>query len=299
MSPPPKVSICIPVYNGLPWIEHTMRSVMAQTLQDFEVIVRDDCSRDGTADFLQERFGSDHRVRIIRNDRNVDVGGQYNLLFEDARGEFILKLDADDLIAPAFLQRTISAASSNLADVVMAGWEWLQMPEGRTIRPQVQVTIPNGFVNDPLRVVLEKNPFHMCFGIFRRHLLDQIRRDGQFVLFTETCDWECQVRLAIAGAKFYFITDVLGHYRLHDSNRSYRPNAQGESIICDVLPYWHDVIRAKLGQGWLRANAIRLLSDHLKAVAGGRAAVSGKIVIAAARLITGRVLFPHWCLRSR
>ncbi|HWE20170.1 MAG TPA: glycosyltransferase family 2 protein, partial [Hyphomicrobiaceae bacterium] len=239
MGAKPKVSVCIPVYNGLPWIEQTIQSVLAQSLQDFEIVVRDDCSRDGTVEFLHKLAAGDDRIRVFQNSSNIDVGGQYNLLFEDAVGEFILKLDADDLLAPTFLERAVGAAETNAADVVMAGWEWLDVASGTCRRPPVHHSLREGPVDDPFRLVLEENPFSLCFGIFRRTLLDRICRDGQFVLFTETCDWECQIRLANAGARFYFIDEVLGQYRLHGANRSFRPNVWAESGVCDVLPYWH------------------------------------------------------------
>jgi glycosyltransferase involved in cell wall biosynthesis len=297
MGAKPKVSVCIPVYNGLPWIEQTIQSVLAQSLQDFEIVIRDDCSRDGTVEFLHRLATGDERIRVFQNSNNIDVGGQYNLLFDDAVGEFILKLDADDLLAPKLLERAVSAAETNAADVVMAGWEWLDVASGTCRRPPIHRSLREGLVADPFRLVLEKNPFSLCFGIFRRTLLDRIRRDGQFVLFTETCDCECQIRLANAGARFYFIDEVLGQYRLHGTNRSFHPNIWAESALCDVYPYWYDAIAQKLGYHHLRAYALRTLRDHFKAVVRGRTSLSGKIVLGATRLLAGRVLPPSRCLR--
>lgn len=293
----PRVSVCIPVFNGIRWVESTLDSVFAQTMGNFEVILRDDCSTDGTLDLVRSKFGADARFRAIQNSTRLDVGGQYNALFSDARGEFILKLDADDLVAPTFLGRVLDCADTHSADVVMAGWEWFHPDTLATSRPAVHANLLDGFVGDTFRTVVEDNPFSLCFGIWRRSLLPAIARDGQFVLYTETCDWECQLRLAHAGTRFYYVSDVLGRYRLHGANRSRKPNVQSESVICDVLPYWHDEIGTRLGRHWIRRRAWMVLRNHLANVARRVGRPSAKLIGGALRLVLGCPRFPDWCIR--
>jgi len=70
----PKVSICIPVYNGERYISETVKSVISQTISDVEIIVQDNCSADGTWDVISEFAKNDTRVLIQRNDKTVAYG---------------------------------------------------------------------------------------------------------------------------------------------------------------------------------------------------------------------------------
>jgi glycosyltransferase involved in cell wall biosynthesis len=286
------------VYNGLPWIETTIGSVLTQSVADFEVIVRDDFSTDGTWQFLVARFKNDPRVRLLRNEGNVDIGEQYNRLFDDARGDIILKLDADDLIHPEFLERTLPALEKNGADVVATGWEWLA-PDGSSKRPQGQVVMRTGRIHDASRIVLTGNPFSLCFTIFRRALLAQTIRDDRYVMHTETCDWEFQLRLAMAGAQFYYIQEVLGQYRLHERNRSRTANAQFESILRDVLAYWYADLVRTCGAGALRWRVLQLVRGHLSAVLRGQVPLSLSGLRAGMRLVAGRPACPRAVLQPK
>lgn len=97
-----KFSVIVPAFNVAPYIEECLRSVLQQTYQDFEVIVVDDCSTDGTVDVVRG-FG-DSRVRLIRNLENGGVSYTRNVAIGEARGEYLVILDSDDLMAPNRLE---------------------------------------------------------------------------------------------------------------------------------------------------------------------------------------------------
>nr|WP_295672415.1 glycosyltransferase family 2 protein [Sphingomonas sp.] len=292
----PKVSICIPVYNGLPYIRSTLQSVLDQSFDDYEILIRDDRSDDGTFQWLQERYGQDPRFRLKQNSRNLNVGGQYNVLFSEARGDYILKLDSDDLLLPGMLAKLVSTADRTGADFVGSAYEWLDMATGARRQPGVQTRLPPGPLSDPVTTVLTDNPYSLCFSIWRRSLLPAIRKDGQFVLFTETCDWECQLRIALTGASFFTVKEVLGLYRLHATNRSAVINAQLASIIGDVVPYWWEMLRQKMDHKQLRRWLLEGLKGYLKAVARHPLAFSPSILAGYARLLIGSPLSPGWTL---
>lgn len=97
------------VHNGMPYLPETMRSIFAQTHRDFEFLIVDDASTDGTADYL--RTQADPRVRVITLPQNIGLTAALNAGLREARGEFIVRQDADDLSHPrrveaqlAFLQ---------------------------------------------------------------------------------------------------------------------------------------------------------------------------------------------------
>lgn len=91
-----KVSVVIPVYNKAPWLKECLDSVFAQTFQDFEVIAVDDASTDGSLEVL--RSWPDDRLRIIALERNVGPGGAAQRGMDAALGEYIIRVDGDDVM---------------------------------------------------------------------------------------------------------------------------------------------------------------------------------------------------------
>ncbi len=112
----PKVSVIIPAYNAEGFLERSVRSALAQTESDLEVIVVDDGSIDSTVDTAVRVAEEDRRVRVVRNGRNCGVAMSRNRAITLARGEWIALLDADDTWLPHRLETLLRASRG--ADVV-------------------------------------------------------------------------------------------------------------------------------------------------------------------------------------
>jgi glycosyltransferase involved in cell wall biosynthesis len=95
----PLVSICITSYNYGRYIADAIESALAQTYPNVEVVVSENCSTDDTLSVL-ERYAEEPRVRIFRNARTVGMVQNHNLVLQEARGEYIVLLSADDLLFP-------------------------------------------------------------------------------------------------------------------------------------------------------------------------------------------------------
>lgn len=106
MSEAPAVTVVIPAYNGQAWLPETLGSLRAQTLPDFEVLVVDDCSADGTRDLV--RAWPDPRVRLIEQIENGGPVRARNRGVGQARGRHIAGLDQDDLCRPERLARQVA-----------------------------------------------------------------------------------------------------------------------------------------------------------------------------------------------
>lgn len=104
MNDTPKVSVALPVYNGARTIAQAVRSVLAQTLSDFELVAIDDGSTDGTAAVLAELAAHDRRVRVITT-ANRGLVAALNLAIANARGDYVARMDADDICEPARFER--------------------------------------------------------------------------------------------------------------------------------------------------------------------------------------------------
>lgn len=94
----PRVSVLMPVFNAMPYLEDASRSMLNQTFGDFEILAIDDGSSDGSVEFLRE--ATDERLRCIADGRHRGLAGALNLGLARARGEFIARMDADDFCTP-------------------------------------------------------------------------------------------------------------------------------------------------------------------------------------------------------
>jgi len=116
MSSPPAISIITPVWNGLPYIKECIASVLAQEFYDWEHLIGDNGSTDGTWEYLQTL--SDPRIQIFRHDTNLGISGNFNFLFSKANAPIAYILCADDYFHPGGIARVIEewrSASAGIA----------------------------------------------------------------------------------------------------------------------------------------------------------------------------------------
>lgn len=118
----PRVSVVLPVYNVASYIEDTIASILEQTFADFELLVLDDCSTDETVAKVQSI--RDVRLRFIQNSYNLGRAGTDNAALPYIRGEFIAKMDGDDLCHPERLARQVAFLESQ-PDINVVG-SWMQ-----------------------------------------------------------------------------------------------------------------------------------------------------------------------------
>src|SRR3972149_1884384 len=96
----PKISVIMPAYNSEKYIEAAVKSILTQTLGDFEFIIIDDGSTDGTWGLVKEFAQSDNRIVPVRNERNLKICHTLNKGLDMARGNYISRMDADDWSYP-------------------------------------------------------------------------------------------------------------------------------------------------------------------------------------------------------
>ena len=131
MAAEPKVSVVMSVYNGAKYLREAVDAVLAQTFSQFELIIVDDGSVDGTQEILAGC--SDARIRLLRNDRNLGPAVARNRALAAARGEYIAIQDADDASAPARLATHFAYLRPH-PDVVLLGSAVLYVQTNDTFR---------------------------------------------------------------------------------------------------------------------------------------------------------------------
>ena len=105
MASPPAISVITPVWNGLPHIKQCISSVLAQEFQDWEHLIGDNDSTDGTREYLETL--SDPRIHIFKHETNLGISGNFNFLFAKANSPIAYILCADDYFDPGGLTRVI------------------------------------------------------------------------------------------------------------------------------------------------------------------------------------------------
>jgi glycosyltransferase involved in cell wall biosynthesis len=114
----PRVSIGLPVFNGENYLEPAIRSILAQTFTDFELIIRDNASTDATATICRAFAAGDPRVHYARNAENLGAAPNYDLCFHAARGTYFKWMAHDDEMEPDFLDKAVKRLDEEPAAVL-------------------------------------------------------------------------------------------------------------------------------------------------------------------------------------
>ena len=104
---PPRISVVMSVHNGEQYLDEAVESILHQTFQDFEFIIVDDGSHDSTPSLLARYQQRDPRIQVHRFEENRGLSSALNLGIRLARGEYIVRMDADDISLPHRFKRQI------------------------------------------------------------------------------------------------------------------------------------------------------------------------------------------------
>jgi glycosyltransferase involved in cell wall biosynthesis len=287
-----KLSIGVPVYNGERFLRQTVESLLAQTFRDFELVISDNASTDGTESLARELAASDPRIVYHRHARNLGMAGNYNFLARRAEAPWFKWANCDDLCDPTFVERCLEALDRNPAAV-------LAYPRARFIDESGQVLshiVDPGFPLDfepaaaRLRYVISAGHWvNAPLGVIRRDALLATSLmppypGGDYVLLAQLC---------LLG-RFIEIGEPLLGRRLHEKASSQLRDARtvhryvtGREGVS--LPAWYrlrddakNLLASKLT---LREKAS--LALHLLRLASWRRTVLGREAALAARVALG------------
>ena len=122
----PKTSVIVPVYNVKDFLEKCVNSILAQTERDFELLLIDDGSTDGSGALCDALAGKDPRIQVIHQE-NRGLGGARNTGIEAASGDWLLFVDSDDWIEPETLEKALTAGEQQEADMVLFAFRSVDM----------------------------------------------------------------------------------------------------------------------------------------------------------------------------
>jgi glycosyltransferase involved in cell wall biosynthesis len=117
----PKVTVLMPAYNCERFLPAAVDSILGQTFGDFEFICIDDGSSDSTAEILSRYAASDNRITVLENSGNLGIVSSLNRGLDASRGEYIARMDADDISLPDRLQKQVLAMDEHPQVSVLGG----------------------------------------------------------------------------------------------------------------------------------------------------------------------------------
>lgn len=214
----PLVSVIMPAYNAEHYIELAVESIINQTYQNFELIVVNDASKDGTGVVLR-RLAKHYpkKMRVIHLKKNVNRGGDGagNIGFTYAKGDFIARMDADDIAHPERLERQVKY--------------FLAHPKCAVLGTNAQIIDQNGeVIGQKLMPQSHKEIFAEYFSLHPMiHPTIMVRRSallnkGQFYRtdLNSNNDYLTFFTMIVSGLQFHNLQEKLLKYRFHTTNDS-------------------------------------------------------------------------------
>ncbi|MEG3439828.1 glycosyltransferase [Pannus brasiliensis CCIBt3594] len=209
-TPEPFISVIIPTYNRGALLRETIESVLQQTYRNYEVIIIDDASGDGTADWIAEHYPE---LPLIRLSENVGGAEARNIGLRQAKGDFIAFLDHDDRWMPDYLEQQIAVIRSS-ENIVLSYCDYFEVfvDGSKTFRSGK----PRASYPDFTDHLLMQNVIHsLSLTMIRRSALLEV---GFFDRSLRICnDLELYLRLSVAGDIVHLPRALVWKYR-HSEN---------------------------------------------------------------------------------
>ena len=166
----PKVSVLMSVLNGEAYLAEAIDSILAQTFRDFELVIVDNASTDSTAAIIAGY--EDPRIVALRNPETVNLSRSLNIGLRRARGEYIARLDADDIALPERLAQQVSFLNAH-PDVALVGTAWTDF-YGDDIGRQVPGPLPPASHEELVAALADDNPLAHSTITYRRAPMREI-----------------------------------------------------------------------------------------------------------------------------
>jgi hypothetical protein len=211
---PPVVSVVMSVFNGQVYLSEAIESILGQTFGDFEFVIVDDGSKDGTAEILAGYAGRDRRVRVVRHE-NKGRAASLNVGISMASGRYIARMDADDVAMPSRLQEQVDFLGLHPEVGLLGGTVEMVNAAGRvvhTARPPLE--------DEEIRsVMLRYNPMFHPAVVMRKEVV--VASGGYRTAFTESEDYDLWLRMS-ERSRLANLDKLLLRYRIHSSQASIR-----------------------------------------------------------------------------
>lgn len=218
----PKITVLMPVYNCELYIQEAIDSILNQTFTDFEFLIIDDASTDKTIDIIK-RY-NDSRIKLIIKPINTGYTNSLNYGLKIAKGEYIARMDGDDISLPERFAKQVKLLDQNI-DIVVCGTLFSIIGANNII------TVPQSHEDIKLAMLKDCCIAHPTVMI-RKHCLDKF--DLIYDVNKEPAeDYDLWTRL-LPIAKLHNLQEILLDYRVHTSQVSQKRNDQQRNVALEI-----------------------------------------------------------------
>jgi glycosyltransferase involved in cell wall biosynthesis len=213
---PPIVSIIIPTYNRAHLIGETLDSVLSQTFKNWECIIVDDVSSDGTSELLQKYCNADNRFKYIRRPENKKKGANScrNEGFRVSKGVYIQWFDDDDVMLPEFLDLKINSFNSNTEMVICKGFYTdSNLNKFDVTKMDGESNLFEGIIFWTNQIITQSILFKKSFLINKTLFLEELAKSQEFELFS-------RLFFNIKREEYVIIDEALFLYRQHATSKT-------------------------------------------------------------------------------
>lgn len=224
------LTVVLPVYNGGPFLRPAVESILEQRWTDFEFIIIDNCSTDGSWEIVEEYAATDPRIRPVRNERNMGFVYSLNRGNELARTEYVARMDADDVSTPDRLEKQMAFLLAHPEVDVVTCWNGQFSEDPDDVRFVIRAPETHEELS---RLARFRDPISHPACIYRRAAVLAV---GGYPERGTLEDWLLWARMMQAGYRFACLPEVLYKFR---RDETFAPRRRG----------WH---RARLHLGLQR-----------------------------------------------
>jgi len=207
----PKVTVLMSVYNGEKYLNEAIDSILGQTFKDFEFLIIDDGSTDSSLDIIKSY--TDTRIRLVRNEQNSGLTKSLNKGLGLAHGEYIARMDVDDISLPKRLETQMKVLEATLADICFCRSIFINEINGKE-----NIWKEKDWLFTRWRGLFENEYGLHSAVMFRRKSI--LRIGGYDKSFIRAQDYELWDRCAVCGLKFIYTSTPLLQYYLRSQGIS-------------------------------------------------------------------------------
>src|SRR5690554_1997571 len=173
--PNPQLTIGMPVYNDVDFIEESLNSILNQTYGNFKLIISDDCSTDGSLNIIEQFAKKDSRIEVIRQTKNLGISKNMELLLEKAQTPYFMWAGDDDIMKETFVEKLMTALEQN--STYVAAFSTMQFIDEENL--PVGEVIDYDYEHENTKKRLKnfiKDPFDgFGYGLFRTEAIRGVR----------------------------------------------------------------------------------------------------------------------------
>lgn len=222
------ISVIIPNWNGKHFLTECIDSLSEQTFRDFETILVDNGSTDGSADFVEERYGK--FIRVLRNERNLGFAGGNNIGIQAARGDYIVLLNNDTWADPHWLEELVKATRFDTA-IGMWGSKVCSYYQRDRIEGAGELIYWDGLCRARGQYEKDNGQYNAieeiffppgCGAMYRKSLFDGVGLfDEDFFAYAD--DSEIGIRARLAGWKCLYVPRAIVYHKNSGTAGKYSP----------------------------------------------------------------------------